>query len=271
VHLARASAAVVAGLALAGAVAFAARLAVRRAAAPVPSPPPAAEAAVAPAPPGRARAASPQPAAAPARPRRAPNLETVQRDYAARPPGDGPQGEAALAAAARLGTPEAVRWLAAVAARDARLGARAGAALGTVRSRAAVPALTEVALADGPALVRGNAAKALGAVGGADEARALAGLAHDPRQPHRVRQEAARAAGRIGSAEAAEELATALDDLAAEGAAGDEGLRLALVEALAGIRAPVAREARARHGARPLSPVERAFVARALGPSAARR
>lgn len=182
---------------------------------------------------------------------------------------DGAVREQVLLELARLGTPEAALRLAAVAAGDERLGARAGAALGTVRSPAAADALASVAAGDGPVIARANAARALGASGGPGQAPLLAALASDPGQPLRVRQESALALGRIGGEAGAPALAGALEAAAADPGPEAEQLRISLARGLGGIGGSSAIAALARHAGRSLSPVERAFVERAA--AAARR
>ena len=167
--------------------------------------------------------------------------------------------ERLLVAAATIGDGDAVAWLADVASGDDPLANRAAVALGTIASPAAAGELAALAASDRPVLVRANATRALAASGGVAQAPVLADLVRSPDTPARVRQEAAIALGRVGGGDGA--VAALVDTLAA---ADDEQLRIALVQGLGAFDRPAARAALERHGAAPLSPTERAFVARAL-------
>jgi HEAT repeat protein len=173
--------------------------------------------------------------------------------------------EQALIAAASLGGPEAVAFLAEIAARDVKLGARAGAALGTIADPRAAGALADLVTSDAPVVARANAARALGASGSAEQEKTLAGAVVRVSEALRVRQEAALSLARIGDAAVVSDLAGALDRAAADGSPESEQLRISIVQGLGGIHAAPAREALERHLGRSLSPGERAFTARALG------
>lgn len=171
--------------------------------------------------------------------------------------------ERTLAAAALLGTPEAAAWLATVAESDARLGAHAGAALGTMTDPRAVPELRRLA-SGGPVIVRANAIRALGATGDRESADVLGVLVADASQPLRVRQEAALAVGRLGDASIVDRLVAALESASNESTPDAEQFRISLIQALGDVATPGARAALATHARRRLSTVERAFTERAL-------
>ena len=164
--------------------------------------------------------------------------------------------EQAIVEAAELGEPDSVRALAALAEREGKLANRAGNALGTVHAKTAAPVLVEL-LASESVLVRANAARALGAAGGHDQADALARLVTDEQQPQRVRQEAALSLARIGRPEDVTSLVGVLE-------APDEQLRISAVQALAQLDGPIARKALEQHARGSLSQTERAYVDRAL-------
>ncbi|MBI4953715.1 MAG: HEAT repeat domain-containing protein [Myxococcales bacterium] len=170
--------------------------------------------------------------------------------------------ELILRAASEAG-PETVSWLAELAASGDELAAIAAQALGSVKSPSAASALLAIATARGPVITRANAARALGAAGGAAEIPALAALAANGREAVRVRQEAALALGSIGDDGIVPVLASALEAAANDGGSEAEQLRISLVQALGGIDSPSAQEVLAAHAGRDLSPTERAFVARA--------
>lgn len=81
----------------------------------------------------------------------------------------------------------------------------------------------------------------------------------------RLRLEAALALAKSGATSAAGALGSALDRLSSEVGPEAEQLRISIVEALAGLATPAARQVLQRHAERSLSPVERTFTQRALG------
>lgn len=175
--------------------------------------------------------------------------------------------ERLLREAATLGTPDAARWLADVAATDEPLAAHAGAALGSIADPRAAAELAQVASSNAPVLVRANAVRALGRSGSPEQTEALTDLVRRPDQPLRVRQEAALALGALGDPSAVPALVAALDAVAADTSPEGEQLRISLVQALGRIPSEAARKFLARHAGRPLSARERAFVLQAMNGS----
>jgi HEAT repeat protein len=178
---------------------------------------------------------------------------------------NGATREQALLTAAKRGDPSAATWLASVAASGGPLAPRAAAALGTVRNPEARPALEDVAFGDGPAMVRANALRALGAVGGSSLQERLTAIASKPSEPVRVRQEAVATLGTLRFEAADAKLADILDATASENSPETEQLRIAVVRALGQIATARARDALARHESRALSVAEAAFTRAALG------
>lgn len=170
--------------------------------------------------------------------------------------------EETLLAAASLGSPEAVAWLAAVAQGDDPLASRAGAALGTVSDPGAAPALAALLAGDGSTLVRANAARALGAAGGAANEEQLTRSVTDAAEALRVRQESARSLGRLGARGSVPRLVSLLAATRSDGS--EEQLRLSVVEALAVLGGPDAVRALKDFAAGPLTETERAHVTRSL-------
>jgi HEAT repeat protein len=128
--------------------------------------------------------------------------------------------------------------------------------LGAVDDPAATATLASLAAAPGSVLVRANAARALGSVGGSEEAMMLANVVSSD-APLRVRQEAALALARIGGRDQVPQLVSALNE------SQDEQLRISIIQALGALDEPLAREAITAHANRSLSPAERAFVRQA--------
>lgn len=191
-------------------------------------------------------------------------LGLLQRTYAGTT--DGAVRERTLQWGARLGSPDAVKWVADVASTDKQLAAQASAALGTVTSPFAVPSLARLALGDGSILVRSNAIRALGNSGGPAQASDLGNLVADDKQPLRVRQEAALSLAHIGNAAVVPRLEAALAGALSDGSSDGEQLRISIIRALGGITAPEARKALEDHRGRTLSDTERLFTDRALHP-----
>jgi HEAT repeat protein len=177
---------------------------------------------------------------------------------------DGAVREETLSTAAIVGNADAVGFLAEVAGSDEKLGARAGAALGSVADPRAAGALAALLGGEAKVIVRANAARALGASGDASQAEALAALVSDGSQALRVRQEAALALGSIGEPSVVPVLASTLDRAASEASPETSQLRISIVQALGAIGGEPAHAALARHLARELPEAERAFTRRAL-------
>ena len=185
--------------------------------------------------------------------------------------------QAAIDLAARSGDPAAVLWLATLANADGVDGPRAAATLGSVTSKAAVPALVGLLASDPSPQVRASAARALAASGaGQDEAgAALEQSLGSPQEEIRVRQQAALALGQVGGPAAAAALAGAWERSRADRTATGEELRLAIIQGLQGLQSlqaqpgeqagggTAARAALAKIAAAPeLTDTERAFLAR---------
>jgi hypothetical protein len=179
-------------------------------------------------------------------------------------PGDDEVQDEVILVTERLGSVEAVRWLAELAGKEEGLAARAGAALGRQEGAVAAPVLAEVAVSNAPVLSRANAVLALATSGGREHAGLLAALVGDKAQPQRVRQEAALALGKLGGPEQVPTLASVLEETAGVGTQEAEQLRISVIQGLGGIRAPEAQGALRRYAAREVSAAERAFLTEAL-------
>jgi HEAT repeat protein len=196
----------------------------------------------------------------------------VEAPIPERPPGPGPAAPAldrarAYDAAAAAGSPAGVRALAREA-EDPAAGAQAAAALGRVTSRGAATALVEVMNGRAPGIARANAARALGAAGGAAEAAALADAVEDAAGPPRLRQEAALALGRIATEEEVRRLVRVLRGSVGDRRADAVQLRAAVLQALATAGPPEAAEALrayAADGPADERPLARWLLARGTG------
>ena len=177
---------------------------------------------------------------------------------------DAADREQMLIAAAKLGHADAVVWIAEIASTDPKLGARAGAALGSVASPAAADELVRLASTKGEVIVRANAARALARSGSTTHASTLTKLAVADDQPQRVRQEAALAIGQIGDREQARAIAAALLAQADRGGVEAEQLRISLIQALGRLGGVPAIGALETHAKRQLSTNEQTFVRHAL-------
>jgi len=171
---------------------------------------------------------------------------------------------AALRAAARIGTPESVRWLASLAEEDPAIGHHAATALRGIANVGAAGALLDLGTAPGSLSVRANAIRGLSRFASPDHVGRLSALLADATEPQRLRQEAALALGRAGGAEAERGLLQWLEEPRVE---GDEALRLAVIEALSRFQSGGSKEAlRSVSEESTTSGRERAFALRALEP-----
>jgi hypothetical protein len=189
-------------------------------------------------------------------------LRGLQRSYLDNP--ERPMQERLLDAAGWLGTREAVAWLAMVATTDERNGVRAAVALGRIDKRGSAADLASLASGSGPVILRANAARALGAAGGAPEVPLLARLVADSTEPQRVRQEAALSLARIGAAASVPALASTLNQTWSDASPQAEQLRISIIQALAGAGTVEAREALSLHAQRAPGLAEKAFLAQIL-------
>ena len=170
----------------------------------------------------------------------------------------------ALQAAAKLGEPAAVVWLAQLAAKENRAGAPATRALGPITNRASNLALGDVATSAGPVPVRVAAIAALVATGDLAQAAQLSALVADGNQPFLVRQAAANTLGQMRRPGAVPALASTLEALQNDESREGQQLRLAAVQALGLIGTAEARTALEAHAKDSVPPAERAALDAAL-------
>jgi HEAT repeat protein len=161
-------------------------------------------------------------------------------------------------------TTESVEWLAHIADTDPRLGARAAASLGTVKSPAMCETLVRLS-GNASILSRSNAIRAVGNSGGCNYSRSLATLVGNVQEPLRIRQEAATALAKIADPSVVATLADAMAALRSEGGPEAEQLRIAVIQTLGAIGSPDATKVLTNHARGVLSTVERAFVAKYVG------
>jgi|GEM_PF-5901412 len=191
-----------------------------------------------------------------------PALKELQARYQAAP--DDKTRTFNILAAAKLGEPAAVIWLAELAAREARPGGTATRALGQITNRDSNLELGDVATSDGPAPVRVAAIVALVATGDLAQAAQLSALVADGNQPFSVRQAAANTLGQMRRPGAVPALATVLEDAADGDAREGQQLRIAAAQALGLIGTAEARAALEAHAKGDLAAPERAAVEAAL-------
>ena len=171
----------------------------------------------------------------------------------------------ALMAAAKLGEPAAVLWLAQVAATDKNFGRWAEDALARITSHQADLELGDVATSKGPPRVRVAAIRALAMTGSLPQAAQLTAVVATSSEPIAVRQAAAMALGMMGRSESVQALASALDGALVDSTHDGQQLRVIIIQALARIATSDARAVIESHAKRQLAPAERAVVDGALG------
>jgi len=191
-----------------------------------------------------------------------PALKELQARYQAAP--DDETRTFNIAAAAKLGEPAAVVWLAELAAKETRPGGTATRALGQITNRDSNLELGDVATSDGPAPVRVAAIVALVATGDLAQAAQLAALVADGNQPLPVRQAAATTLGQMRRPGAVPALTAVLEDPPGGDSREGQQLRVAAAQALGLIGTPEARAALEAHAKGALAPPERAAVEAAL-------
>jgi HEAT repeat protein len=167
-------------------------------------------------------------------------------------------------AAARMGEPAAVVWLARIAAGDRRFGRWAEDALAQITNQHAGLELGDVATSEGPPRVRAAAIRALAASGDLPQAAQLGALCADVHQPLQVREAAAMTLGLMGRPGAVPALASALEIALADTRLTGQQLRVTILQALGRIATPEARAVIEAHAKRDLSTTERAVVDGAL-------
>jgi len=189
-------------------------------------------------------------------------LKELQARYQAAP--DDQARAFSVVAAAKLGEPAAVVWLAELAAKENRPGGSATRALGQITNRDSNLELGDVATSDGPAAVRVAAITALVATGDLAQAAQLSALVADANQPFAVRQAAANTLGQMRRPGAVPALVSVLEGAPGDSSREGQQLRIAAAQALGLIGTAEARTALETHAKGNLAPPERDAVEAAL-------
>lgn len=177
-------------------------------------------------------------------------LKTLQATFRDTP--EASQRRWTLMAAAKLGEPAAVVWLAEVASGSSEVKSAAVDALAKVANPKSGLELGDIATSDGPVMIRLAAIRALVPSGDLPQAVQLTSLVADPKQPLPVRQQSAQTLGLLRRPGAIEGLGAALEESAADTTPAGQQFRITIVLALGRIGTPAGRAVLEQHAKREL-------------------